>query len=79
MLHDDNYLALRLEAGVPAGELIGQTIAEYSWPDEVLVSLINRGGRIFPPRGSTQLRAHDRLTLIGSTEGIAEVRERFQG
>ena len=79
LLHDDNYLALRLEAGVPAGELIGQTIAEYSWPDEVLVSLINRGGRIFPPRGSTQLRVHDRLTLIGSTEGIAEVRERFQG
>jgi len=77
LLHDDNYFALRLEAGSPAGALIGQTLADYDWPDEVLVSLINRGGRIFPPRGSTQLRAHDWLTLIGSKEGIAEIHTRF--
>ena len=77
LLHDDNYLALRLREGFPGGELIGQALIDCDWPDDTLVSMISRSGRTFIPRGRTQLCAEDRLTIIGSKPGIDAVHARF--
>jgi len=79
LLHDDNYLALRLRKETPGGELIGQTLADFDWPEDTLVSMVSRKGRTFVPRGRTQLREHDRLTIIGSKDGVAAVYARFHG
>ena len=77
LLQDDNHMALRLLPNRAAASLIGRTLAQIDWPQDVLVSLINRRGRVFPPRGNTTLREHDRLTIIGSQEGIAKLREQL--
>ena len=79
LLQDDNHAALRLRPGTPAGRLIGKTLAQVDWPDDVLVSLINRSGRVFPPRGNTMLRENDRITVIGSKRGIATLRADLLG
>jgi Trk K+ transport system NAD-binding subunit len=48
-------------------------------PEGVLIALIRRDGEHLVPRGQTELRSGDRLTIVGDPEGIAEVANRYGG
>ena len=46
-------------------------------PEDVLVAMIRRRGRVFVPRGGTVLRAGDRLTVIGEPDSLVEVAKKY--
>ena len=77
LLHHERFLAVRLRPGTATAALIDRPLAEVELPEDTLVSLITRRGRTFPPRGRTILRQDDRLTIIGTTESIDQVYQRF--
>jgi len=61
-------VALRPEAPV-----IGRTLGELGFPDGALVAVILRGEEAIVPRGSTEVRAGDRLVLITLPENHGRV------
>jgi len=79
LLHQERYLALRVQPQAPSGGLIGTVLADFELPDDTLVAMIHRDGRTVAPHGRMVLQDRDRLTLIGATAGIAELRDRYGG
>ena len=74
LLRDDRYLSLILEPGSEAGKLAGQQIREIAFPAGCLVALVRRGSRTLVPTGELELESEDRLTIIGATAGIEELK-----
>ena len=77
LLRDDRFLSLFLEPDQSTAVLIGNPLADYDWPEECLVALVQRGSQTLIPHGHTVLRAGDRVTVIGTPEGIDRLREIF--
>lgn len=75
LLREERSLTLHLEAGTPVAEWIGRQVRELGLPPGTLIALVRRRGQSFVPRGSTELRAGDRLTLIGEPEAIRSLAE----
>ncbi|MFQ5691154.1 MAG: chloride channel protein [Gemmatimonadota bacterium] len=69
-------VAVQLELEVPPddGRLAGRRLREITFPDNVLVTLIRRGGRSYVPRGNTKLEAGDLLHLVTTKEEEETVR-----
>jgi cell volume regulation protein A len=65
-----------LEYGIARGDAIEDAhVRDLGLPRDALVSVIVRGERAIPPRGSTQLRAGDELHVLISEESGHVVRE----
>lgn len=79
LLHDDRFLSIRLSAGEPSERLIGMRLRALALPDGVLVATIHRAGELVIPRGATELRSGDRLTIIGEPAPIGRLRREFEG
>ena len=76
-LRDDRYIALRLERGTSTESLIDRQIHELGLPSACLVATVRRDGATHVPHGSTRLRQHDRLMIIGEPEAIENLYELF--
>ncbi|MEZ4702587.1 MAG: TrkA C-terminal domain-containing protein [Rhodothermales bacterium] len=57
--------------------LVGLRLSEISFPEETPVAMIRRGGDLMVPRGDTELRHGDRLTVIGQPESTKAQRLQF--
>ena len=79
LLHHERYVAIRVQADAPSGDLIGTVLADFGLPEDTLVAMIHRDGRTVAPHGRMTLQERDRLTIIGGTEGIAQLRDRYGG
>ncbi|MDX1420672.1 MAG: amino acid permease [Rubricoccaceae bacterium] len=79
LIAHDRYLSLSLRQGDATEALIGKALKDVRFPTGTLVALIRRGGQIEVPSGATELRAGDRLTIIGDTDGIEELIETYRG
>ncbi len=77
LLRDDRHFSLLVEPAGPTSELIGTRLLGLNLPEETLVAMVRRRGRVFIPRGKTMLRVDDRLTILGDPKSIVKVRERF--
>jgi len=53
----------------------GKQILELGLPEKVLIILINREGKFFIPRGTTEIRDHDKLLILSEMEDITEIRK----
>ncbi len=58
--------------------LVNRTLGEIAFPPRTLPTMVVRGEELIIPDSKTLLRAGDRLTVIGSEEGITAVRRRYQ-
>jgi len=56
----------------------GLTLAELRLPREAVVTAVERDGTVLVPRGQLRLLTGDRVNLLGSDEGIAQVTEHFR-
>ncbi len=72
LLRAERYVSMRLEPDGPTAPLVGLKLADCDLPQGCLIALIRRGDLTFVPFGSTQLRAGDRITVIGDPEAIRE-------
>lgn len=78
LLHEDRFLTMKVVGRGPTDDLAGQRVRDIDFPDEVLLVLVERDGMARVPRGSLDLRAGDRLTFLGSEDGIEELRGRYR-
>ena len=52
-----------------ASSVVGHTVAQTSWPREVVLVSIARGDRVIVPRGDVTMDAGDRLTIYTTPAG----------
>ena len=78
LLRDERYFTLVLTPGYPSAELIDQKIRSLGFPAGCLVAIIRRGSSALIPRADMVLKQGDRLTVIGESEGIKALKERFK-
>ncbi len=69
-LKDDHDIA---EVNLRCLELANQPLSELPLPEGVMIVLVRRGSEVIYPRGSTRLQMGDRLTAMGSVEGVREL------
>jgi trk system potassium uptake protein len=69
-------LEYRLDA---ASSVVGQRIADLHLPHGSLVVAVRRGESFFIPRGESVLAAGDKAILMGTSEGLRDVRRRITG
>ncbi|MHC4830022.1 MAG: amino acid permease [Planctomycetota bacterium] len=80
LLHDDRYLSLDLAPDSKAARhLAGQPISEIDLPVESLLAVVRREGVLQVPSPATLLEVGDRVTFIGTIEGIRTLRDRYLG
>jgi len=77
LLREEHYLSLRLHKRSRTSTLIKSAIRDLLLPEESLIALIHRDGRVLFPRGGTVLQEGDHLTIVGLPDGIKELRERY--
>jgi Trk K+ transport system NAD-binding subunit len=74
-LEDEHDLA-EIRLGCP--DLAGRPLRDLALPAEAMIILVRRNGEVIYPRGHTRLRIGDRLTLVGSVEGVRRLVQRCQ-
>lgn len=79
LIHEDRSLSLLIESQTTNRDLINKALKEISLPEDCLVAIIRRAGQTIIPKGNTILQEGDRITIIGSQKGMAEVKKRYAG
>ena len=79
LLRDEAFLLLTLRHNHATTDLIGRALIETDFPEGCLVAMLRRGGRMVIPRGNTVLRENDRLTILGNSKGLRNLKARFGG
>lgn len=77
LLRDQRFLSLPVKQGKPSAALINQPLMATKWPEGCLVALIRRNGETIVPSGQTIVQEGDVLTIIGSTDGVRELRSTY--
>lgn len=79
LLRHDRYLTIAVAPGRASAELDGKAVWQLGnrLPKGCLVSQVHRNGETFVPTGSTKLKMGDRLLILGSRSGVAELFERY--
>lgn len=77
LLRHDRHLSVLVLTGSRAAVMIGRPLRELDIPDGCLVAVIHRADETIVPRGETVIEEGDRLTIIGSVEGVEQVHERY--
>ena len=77
LLRDDRFISLPVMTGGASEVLVGKAVRDLEIPQGCLVAIIRRKGETIVPRGDTQVRGGDWLTIIGSSQAIRDLRERF--
>ena len=77
LLRDERFLSIRLTLASPAESLIGHAIKDIQMPEGILIALIRRKGKMIIPHGYTILHEGDRLTFIGDTAGIEQLKKTY--
>ena len=71
------FLSIQIRKEKPSSILIGHSLGEIKMPEGSLVALIRRKGETIVPRGNTVLMEGDRLTIIGDTYGISQLKDKY--
>ena len=61
----------------PLSPLLQRSIASLDLPPGVVITAVRHGDSITVPRGSFRLTDGDRVIVMGTREGVAELRRRF--
>ncbi len=79
LLYDEQFLTLQIISKRSTKNLIGVEIKSLKIPDGCLITTIRRNGNAIIPKGSTVLKEQDRLIVMGDSEGIKELRNKYIG
>jgi Trk K+ transport system NAD-binding subunit len=73
---EDQYEVIELRLGCP--DLTGKPLRDVELPEGAMVVLVRRDGDVIFPRGHTQLKIGDMLTLMGPLEGVRDLARRCE-
>ena len=54
--------------------VIGKQVVELEFPDDALIVIINREGSFLVPRGTTELKAQDKLLVLAHKNRVSEIK-----
>ncbi len=74
LLHDDRFLSLIIRGDAPTRVMLNLPLGDITVAKGCLLAMLSRGGLSFVPDKNTTLEEGDRLTVIGETRGLAEMR-----
>ena len=74
-----NCITFRLKPDDKTAEWIGRAIKDIQLPDDCLIAAIHRRDSMIVPHGDTVLDENDRVTVIGESPGLKQLREQFEG
>jgi len=77
LLHDKRYISIRLTKDSSSDIFINKRLMDVQLPNNVLVIFIDRGTSSFAPNGKTVLLENDTITIIGETNSINQMYDRF--
>ncbi len=77
LLHDKRYISFQLKENTPSAIFINKRLMDIQLPPSVLVVFVERGINSFAPNGKTKLLENDTLTIIGETNSINLLYDRF--
>lgn len=77
LLRDDCYVTVLVTESGPASALEGRVVRDLELPEDALMVMIVRRGRMVMPHGSTMLQTDDRITFVGSPESVTHLRGQF--
>lgn len=77
LLHNDRYITLELIHNTTTEHLIDKMLKDIRFPQDVLVALIQRHEQILTPRGDTELKEGDIITIIGEPKGIKMLFDKY--
>jgi basic amino acid/polyamine antiporter, APA family len=75
LLRDERAVTFVVGADARTLSWIGEPLSALSLPSDTLVVVVEREGERMVPKGATVLEEHDRVTLIGTPDGIRRLRE----
>lgn len=78
LLRHERFITLDLRRHDGTDELVGRRIRDIRLPGNSLVALVRRDDQSIFPRGRTRLRQGDRITVIGPSDDVQELYERFR-
>jgi len=79
LLHDEHMLTLWIDEKHRTEILIGQALRDLALPEDTLIALIRRDGKMIIPRGGTVLKDGDRITILGDPESVAQLFQAYVG
>ncbi len=74
LLRDERSISLTIRSQSKTSVLINQKLLQVNFPENSLVALLNRKGKVIVPRGNITFKEKDRLTVIGDPEAIEKIR-----
>lgn len=77
LVEDERFTTIVVHPELPTAGWVDRALRALDLPRGVLVALVSREGTSVVPDGDTVLRVGDRLTVIGSPEGVREVVGRY--
>jgi APA family basic amino acid/polyamine antiporter len=77
MLHDEGFHSMFINHVDKTKDLIGKALFEIKLPENCLVALLRRDNNIIVPNGKTIIEEGDRLTIIGDSKSISEIRATY--
>ncbi|MGL1903733.1 MAG: amino acid permease [Fibrobacterales bacterium] len=77
LLRDERSISLTVRPNSKTGILINEKLLKVNFPENSLVALLNRKGKVIVPRGNITFKEKDRLTIIGNPEAIEEIRLKY--
>ena len=73
LLHNDNFLTLRLKPDGRTAALIGLALRNLNLPESALLAIVRRQGKSIVPKGATVLQEGDRIMFIGTRDAIRDL------
>ena len=59
--------------------VIGKQVVELGFPEKALIVIINRNGKFLVPRGTTEIKNHDKLLILAQKQLMPEIRKILKG
>jgi amino acid transporter/mannitol/fructose-specific phosphotransferase system IIA component (Ntr-type) len=77
LFRNERLLIATLDGEGAWSGLVGRELRTLDLPEGTLIAMIRRGDEMIIPTGSTELKAGDRVTVLGKPDAITILRARF--
>ena len=78
LLRNERFVSLVLLENTPTEALINHDLRSPLLPENTLVVMIRRRGKMVVPKGNTTLKHGDRITILGEPKAIQTIRNQFE-
>ena len=75
LLRNERFVNLFVRTDNQTKEMIGKKIHQISLPEDSLVTIVKREGKISIPHGNTVIKEGDRLSIIGEPDDIIQIKK----